>query len=359
MGYFTKICWNQKKWTKPSGLDGKSDTGYERESGYGHEEWLLDTSKLIDGYHYSHLQSVSKRKDDSRNELENFDITLFSRENSNPPKLWQIGVIREVEAITIKKSEEIFNKYNEKGWIDEMRTQLLDVNADIDKFELQMKNAGGFVCIRFKPENLDLDIKLVDDQDFINNFFKRYKHYNLHKLDDLGNYQQNSYINKIPFKGGHTPRNPGTRNSQSYEQQKEVNCVHIEIQDKIYDILKEDYKIETERKVETGGYVDLSIEIDKDCEIFYEIKTSNTVKECIREAFGQLMEYTHYPINDEVYKRAVGLVIVSQNAINDDAQSYINKLREFKINIYYQQFNLETNTLVDAYPTNPLKIECN
>jgi hypothetical protein len=357
MEYFTKICWNNNSWEKPSGLDGKSNTGYERENGYGHEEWLLNTSKLIDGYHYSHLQSVSKCEIDRRKELNNFDITLFSRQNSNPVKLWKVGVIQEVEAINTRESAEIVNEYRKNGWLDEMETQLIDVNANTESFNKQVENAGGFACIRFKPENLHLNLELIESVDVLRQFSKSFKHYNLFKLEDL-NIEPSEIISRIPFEAGHTPKSPNTRGGGSYEKQKENDCVHIDIQNKTFDILSQNYTVKTERKVETGGFVDIVVEIATDCEIFYEIKTNNTVRECIREAFGQIMEYAYYPNNHEVYERATGLVIVSQNAINASAESYIDKLREFGINIYYQQFNLVENILEEAYPPNPLEVEC-
>ncbi len=57
-GKIARICWNSEGWQRPSGLDGKSSNpeAYEAQNGYGHEEWLLDTSKLIDGYHYAYVR---------------------------------------------------------------------------------------------------------------------------------------------------------------------------------------------------------------------------------------------------------------------------------------------------------------
>ena len=53
-----RICWNTNYWQKPSGKDGKSKDTYELINGYGHEEWLFDKEKIIDGYHYSFLQGI-------------------------------------------------------------------------------------------------------------------------------------------------------------------------------------------------------------------------------------------------------------------------------------------------------------
>jgi hypothetical protein len=75
---------------------------------------------------------------------------------------------------------------------------------------------------------------------------------------------------------------------------------------------------------------------------FYEIKTSDSIRLCIREALSQLMEYSYWPdINN-----ATKLIIVSENIITDEAQKYLYKLRnEFKVPVWYQQYNNKTKTL--------------
>lgn len=47
-----RICWNTHDWKRPSGSEGKSrtDTSYENRIGFGHEEWILDDTKIIDRY---------------------------------------------------------------------------------------------------------------------------------------------------------------------------------------------------------------------------------------------------------------------------------------------------------------------
>jgi len=90
--------------------------------------------------------------------------------------------------------------------------------------------------------------------------------------------------------------------------------------------------------------VDISVK-DGDSEIFYEFKTSNSIKTCIREALSQLLEYSYYP-NQE---RAKKLIIVSQNSINKEAKDYLSKIREkFRIPVYYKQYNADSNCLEEA-----------
>lgn len=58
-----RICWNIQSWKKPSGPLGKSkDTNsFEVNPGFGHEEWIFDFEKLIDGYKYSFLEPLNTK----------------------------------------------------------------------------------------------------------------------------------------------------------------------------------------------------------------------------------------------------------------------------------------------------------
>ena len=57
MEKIARICWNTHDWKRPSGSEGKSLYGdsYENKIGFGHEEWLLDDSRIYesDGYHFA------------------------------------------------------------------------------------------------------------------------------------------------------------------------------------------------------------------------------------------------------------------------------------------------------------------
>ncbi len=83
-----RICWNTNLWQKPSGPIGKSRNkkAYEYITGYGHEEWLLDTEKIIDGYHYSYLQAIGAHRDKYIGEK--FHISLYSINNDTKERWW-------------------------------------------------------------------------------------------------------------------------------------------------------------------------------------------------------------------------------------------------------------------------------
>lgn len=59
----SRVTFNTEGWMFPSGRNGKSTNAELHEGiyGYGHEEWLFDISKLIDGYHYGFIGVLFSR----------------------------------------------------------------------------------------------------------------------------------------------------------------------------------------------------------------------------------------------------------------------------------------------------------
>ncbi|WP_261926560.1 hypothetical protein, partial [Vibrio aestuarianus] len=90
------ICWNSNGWVTPSGRLGKSNNkdSHESQNGYAHEEWLLDTTKIIDGYHYGYIQAIGKHRDTYLDQV--FDVSLYSI-NSDTKQRWWLGEIKNLE----------------------------------------------------------------------------------------------------------------------------------------------------------------------------------------------------------------------------------------------------------------------
>ena len=75
---------------------------------------------------------------------------------------------------------------------------------------------------------------------------------------------------------------------------------------------------------------------------FYEIKMETTVKNCIRLALEQLIEYAHYPN----YQRADNLVVVGDVSLNDDDSTYLKFIRDtYNIPLHYAQWSWTNNKL--------------
>ena len=70
-----------------------------------------------------------------------------------------------------------------------------------------------------------------------------------------------------------------------------------------------------------GKFVDVAVR-NEDEYVYYEIKTGYSPQSCIREALGQLMEYSFWPGAQE----AGGLVVVGEASLDDEVSDYLDRL---------------------------------
>lgn len=73
---------------------------------------------------------------------------------------------------------------------------------------------------------------------------------------------------------------------------------------------------------------------------FYEIKTAQSPRACIREAIGQLLEYSLWPGS----QKAVRMIVAGESELDADGAAYLESLREqFDLPIHYEQITVEGN----------------
>jgi len=93
-------------------------------------------------------------------------------------------------------------------------------------------------------------------------------------------------------------------------------------------------------------YADITCKDDQGNFILYELKTSMTVRQAIREAIGQLLEYSHYRKERMVDQ----MIIVTRLAPTDEDRQYLGKLRDkYQLPLYYQRFAGISKGLSDLY----------
>lgn len=91
-----------------------------------------------------------------------------------------------------------------------------------------------------------------------------------------------------------------------------------------------------------GTPVDVVVR-EKDRYIYFELKIGLSAQSCIREAIGQLMEYSYWP----GAQQADRLVVVGEPEYDKDAKAYIKKLRkDFSLPIEYRQFDMKAGRLI-------------
>ena len=124
---------------------------------------------------------------------------------------------------------------------------------------------------------------------------------------------------------------------------------HKKIQNAVVELLKDKYinlcLEKGEESLTSGQRVDIKGIYKKTNEWHYfEVKTSSA-KQSIREALGQILEYSLY---DNKSARATKLYIIGPEKPNEKDTEYIKKLREmYNLPIWFRWFSFEDNKLHD------------
>ncbi len=337
MEKISRICYNDEGWLFPSGRKDKAvnKDSYEQKNGFGHEEWLLDFSKIIDGYHYGFLQPLNGYHHAGNT----YDIHLFFY-TQNAGKVY-IGCIKNAECIDEDEAKRVLSIYKKKKWYDEMLTTVANVPADPN---LLRKESHQIFNVRFKIKDFvdyTSNPKHISQEDPST----RGLYYKL--MDKRGDFVFDESFGAIshPTKRSKTrERKPAEFKSENavhggvYERVS-YNPIHNKVQNSIRNLLLSSR--EYTDVIEEKNYVDLTAKHKSGETHFFEIKT-NTARLSIREALGQILEYSDYP--DDI--RASRLIIVSVKPLDESDRRYMKHLREkYHIPVWYRHYSLDTNSL--------------
>jgi len=340
----SKICWNENSWTKPSGLHGKSKDkkSHERKHGYGHEEWLFDFDKLLDGYHYSFLQSIGKYRDKYIGEI--YDISLYSTNSSEKNQHYWIADINDVEVLTREQESTAIEQYRRSGWIDELVAHLAAHDVSTNTF-MGLVDENDLFNIRFRPENVSwyssMPVPFKPDE--------KISHTRYTLLNRESYSPPTELIDELVFSGKTELDIESAGVKRSYNGKGTVQCsqLHRKIQNSLVKYLNGEHPgklVELEVSYGRGTYIDLVVVLSKTNKHFYEVKTYPSARISIREAVGQLLEYSYYPKK----VRAKKLVVVSQAPVTKADRQYILMLnKKFDIPISYIQFDHEHSEILD------------
>ncbi|MFK7932479.1 MAG: hypothetical protein AB8G22_03160 [Saprospiraceae bacterium] len=338
-----RIAWNDNGWVMPSGIYGKSKSkgSHEFSYGYGHEEWLFDFSKTINGFHYGFLEPI--RKQHSAYLGKNFDVWLFSIHSETKKRYW-VGEISKLEVISTEEAEKAKQIYQQNGWSDEMKNQIIASGANEEGFsnwsEINLFN------IKFKPNDAHINDPYFElPLEHVAYKQSRYTFINHKPIFD---------INKIENKKESFTFQPAEKNAvddepisilrKNYTRQPksiEISYLHDAISKTLTRELIKENGYDNVRAEHPAGYEANRIDIVVNTQeglVFYEIKTYNSIKTSVREAVGQLLEYCYYP----EHNKAIELIIVTHLPITPTIIQYFKHLRNtLLIPIYYQYYDLE------------------
>ena len=329
-----RICWNKYDWKRPSGTEGKSRgvDAFENLYGFGHEEWLLDDSKVIDGYHYAFLEPVNTKM--LRHAGEVYDIHLFT---FNPMKKKEyVGVLRNVECLTEKQAKVAYSYYRKAGWLQEMKEDVRFAvtggkpkNMDSSMFNIRFRFADADIYYSNRP--------IISEKD--PNTRGLY-----YRLMDL----KGPFVYETEEDGTIKTINTNPWEVVTREGKVIVDPLHKKIQARIMELLKDQYvhlypesaiTSESDRIDLKGQPLD-----DQKNWHYYEVKTSSA-KRSIREALGQILEYAHYP----QASRASKLFIVGPEKPDEKDAQYMEYIRKtYNIPVWFRWYSFEDNKLYDG-----------
>ncbi|MEX6687180.1 hypothetical protein QTN47_06720 [Danxiaibacter flavus] len=346
-----RLCWNDNGWIMPSGSYGKSTNGktHEAKSSYGYEEWVFDISKLINGYHYGFLQPVHNQRD--AYESRTFNAWLYSINGATKKRYW-IGEIKNLEVLSEQDAEIIKKEYIRRGWLEEMKDQIIASGVSVDGL------FGGKGIDQFNVRYLPANLKLRDNYIEIplEHPINEQTRYNFTHYKDDFDVKVPDQTNDFAFTLSHNvaDSNEDTTLERRIQVREpkliEIQYLHDAISKALTKKLKEKYGNENVRAEHPAGYGSNRIDIvvkDNDDLIFYEIKSYISLRTSIREAIGQLMEYSLWTS----HKKAKKLIVITQPSDDfENAKVYFKHLRDnFNLPLYYQSFDLEKNILSEIF----------
>lgn len=334
MEKIARICWNTRDWKRPSGSEGKSrnENTYENTIGFGHEEWLLDETKVMpDGYHYSFLQPINTQSKKYAGNVYNIHLFTF-----NPMHLKEyVGCIKNVECISSIQAQNAYKYYKKCGWLREMKKDVIYAGGKVTDM-----NADGLMFnIRFKFGNADIQYsnRPVISKDDPNTHGLYYKLMN----------KKGDFVFEKDEEG-----NIRTLNTDSFWRTNDageilIDPLHKKLQNAVAEILKTNYVHLYLEKTQSDCYgqrVDMKGQhLDTDEWHYFEFKTYSA-KRSIREGLGQILEYAHYPSK----KRAQKMFIIGPEKPDEKDAQYLQQLRDtYHIPIWFRWFSFEENKLYD------------
>lgn len=344
-----RLTWNTNGWVQPSGKIGKSTNkdSHEGQYGYGHEEWLFDNSKVVEGYRYGFLEPI--RKQQQAYVGKNYNVWLYSIDGISK-KRYFIGEIRNVEVISEDEADRIKDIYVYNGWFDEMETQIKSCGANNDGFS----NWQGvdLFNIRFKISDIDYrgDYFELPKENMLYGY-PRYTFAHFKEEMELSSKKRDFKFISHPSVDDIEDDSEWPDLKGTYEREPktiEVEYLHRIISKKLQKILASKYGAENVTAELPAGYGNNKIDMvvrNSDEYIFYEIKTYNSSRTSVREALGQLIEYSCWTDKSYAHK----LVIVMQSlADNKEVEAYIRHLRKcFNIPLYLMSYDVKSDNFSD------------
>lgn len=342
MNKYCRICWNTSNWTKPTKEAAQLETGsYVSKNMFGHEEWLFDMAWPLSGFNgssisycYSFLQPINKYR--RKYAGQTFDICLYTIDPDRV-RLF-VGVIREAYIPEDAELKWALAQFSRNGRLAKMNSDLRHIG--VDSINIAALNSPGDVAnVRFEFKNVEIfDRRPIVPTGHIAQTTPRY-----HPLNWEGNApaipQHVPALAPPDDAGIIDPKRNEALRIRAAISATQYSPEHVKLQNALYGTLIQKYGAKAVQYEK--DFVDLTL-TEENRITFFEIKTAPTAKGCIREAMGQLLEYSHY--SDK--KNASKLIVVGVPIPTAEDIAYIAHLRNlYEIPIWYSSWSWATGAL--------------
>lgn len=333
---YCRICWNTDFWHRPTGEAARTEASgsYVADYGFGHEEWLFNFSWLQPGpkgttgdFRYGFLQPIGKYR--SKYIGQNFDAFIYTI-SPNGDRI-AIGIIRDVYVPDDAEIKGALDHIKRAGWLDEMKHEIKYVGGNLAGLA---HGPAGIINVRFR-------------QDDVQFFEPRFVVGKPNKIWNSARYQPFDWEGEAPARLGAIP---SARKGRKKKTEGEVarsaipgttyDPAHNRLQNALYDYLVRQYG-ELAVFYEDDA-VDLALRHDNK-DVFIEIKIALSAKQCIRQALGQLLEYSFYPGRREAQE----LVIVGEHEASVEDVEFLARLQQ-KFDLPVRYLRWASGSLEDA-----------
>lgn len=322
-----KLVYNNNSWMAPSERSWNPkyvddpNKGYEQKHGFGHEEWLFNPQFLIGGYQYGFIQGVNRLNPSVRflETLYLFTIT------PNTKQRFYVGKIRDVEVL----HREVRGKKLIKAIEDnqpEMINQLQAIGANYAKIKSDPYNPN----IRFETKSIELlpEWVLISNSWFDKQYFRTMPYeitgQLLNLFQNIETDLEFRFIPSTPFGKKHEYERFAKASNTT------VVKTHQEMEVALYNhLLKKGIpknKIACDTASFGGKLADVVVENKEgDSYEIYEIKTQIDLRRGLREAIGQLIDYSSWQTGKRVSKI---YAVLPQTDISNNWKTFLLKVKD-------------------------------
>lgn len=330
----TRICWNSNHWNTPSGALGKSKSldAFENQAGFGFEEWNFDLSKVIDGYIYAYVPAAGADRAHAAQLSSPFHLSFYSIQNHKSPQRYWIGTVYNVEYVSPTQSKHIYLHYQHKGWLKERFQQLKHLGIDYQAYQDDFPHC--FFNIRYKVKDINL---LKEPIAFSHN-------------DPAIKSNYYNFLNFSQLPKSVTPSHDFTPQKEYVERESySIEAAHFKklhaiVHNQLAQQLKKECPQDTivsEFMLPNYTRVDL-YRISPNSKItLYEIKIARNLRDVLRQAIGQLLEY-QFHLRQPIHALVIVSIFDLNAAHHHQEHEFLTFLQQqLNLSIQYQMIELQ------------------